>query len=375
MNKTIRFLLLCVLLLGAGYGVGLLMRGDEEDSAAAAAGISEKDAAGAIQLMRTADRDCSLKDAVMHGNIRVVLRRLRTIKNAANKRSLSALQDGGYNLLHLAAVADRADVIYLLLHRGANATIESADGKKPADMATSRAARQACRYGERIRRAELDAYKALKEKREDVVLKAIKEGVDVNMVTDDAGRERPMLFEAIVNGCSERMVQELVNAGADVKECFQGMTSLHYAAQNNRADLVNILVKAGVDIYHRRWGKDTTALHEAVYYNCPEVLKALIPLYDKTGLNIYAGSVGYPVTLAIGRDRYECLVALIEAGVDPNDKLFSSKSSLLHFAAELNRPKCLEYLLRKGADKNARDKDGRRPFDVAQGDCAKMLRP
>ncbi|XP_059173061.1 serine/threonine-protein phosphatase 6 regulatory ankyrin repeat subunit B-like isoform X2 [Physella acuta] len=81
---------------------------------------------------------------------------------------------------------------------------------------------------------------------------------------------------------------------------------------------------------------------------------------------------------AISGNYVLCDVLICLFGADPNKRNSLSGSSALHFAAEGNHRKCVECLIRRGADVNIEDHEGLRPDDmpsciVATDDCSEVI--
>lgn len=384
MSKQLKSSLFYVFAAAAlGYVAGCLLAApssEQEPASSAAPRLerSSKDAAKAIKLLRKSDRECSLKDAVLNGNVRVTLKHLKYHSRLSDKIERNKLDIKGHSLLHMAAMAGHADIVYLLVHHGSDATIPAKDGRKPYAMARDRATRQACRFGERLRQMEIDTFIAAREGRDEDVFKGLRSGVDPNPVMPDDPKVRynPLLME-VVPKCSPRVMQVLIESGADVNvnEISRPVNVLFHAVVENRTDLIPLLIKAGANPFHKNWMNASYIIYDAIWNNKPETLKQIIDLYKETvGLDIYSPNLGYPITLAIERDRFECLDMLLSAGVDPNNPIYSDNPLLIR-AVQVNDARMVERLLQAGADKNARDKKGKRAIDYAKGDAvAKLLR-
>ena len=175
---------------------------------------------------------------------------------------------------------------------------------------------------------------------------------------------------------ANQLVQALLDAGVDknVNKLGEG-NALRIAIIHNRADLIPLLLDAGVNPFFKDARLTSYAIHEAVWNNRTQCLKALIPLYKSTvGLNIDSEKLGYPIVMAIKRGIIPCCKVLLDAGLDPNDAIFLKEEPLLTLAVKRERKDLVQMLLQAGADKNALDKEGKRAIDYAQGEIADMLK-
>lgn len=363
----------CVLFAALGFGIGYWQVSDNsqsgiEDGSEAISHYAEHEAK-MISSMLASNRDCTLQQAIMNGNVHAVLRHLR------GKVDLNKLDDSGYAPIHIAAMADRANIVYLLIKAGADATLPCKMGQKAAALTHDSATRQACRYGERCRQTELNAYAALREGREEEVIKSLLDGMNPNALPPEPEKDLPLFMEAMKKG-SRKLVQALLDAGVDknVNKLGEG-NALRIAIIHNRADLIPLLLDAGVNPFFKDARLTSYAIHEAVWNNRTQCLKALIPLYKSTvGLNIDSEKLGYPIVMAIKRGIIPCCKVLLDAGLDPNDAIFLKEEPLLTLAVKRERKDLVQMLLQAGADKNALDKEGKRAIDYAQGEIADMLK-
>ncbi len=116
-------------------------------------------------------------------------------------------------------------------------------------------------------------------------------------------------------------VRELVKQGADVNAAQgDGMTALHWAAENGQPEIAKLLVSAGADV------KATTRIG------------AYTPLH-------LASRAGNAAMIRI----------LLEAGSDPNRPTTTGEATPLHFASASGNVDAVAVLLESGADVNARE--------------------
>jgi ankyrin repeat protein len=168
------------------------------------------------------------------------------------------------------------------------------------------------------------------------------------------------LVDAVRRGDVQE-VARLLAAGADpnVKD-LDGHTPLHYAAEQCRADIAELLLKHGADP-NARDNHGKTPLHRAVWERCGAVVELLLRhgadpnARDKEGWTPLhrAGSV-------------ELVELLLRYGADPNART-DAGVTLLHSAAISGNVKLAEILLSRGADPNARAADGATPLHIATG--------
>lgn len=101
-----------------------------------------------------------------------------------------------------------------------------------------------------------------------------------------------------------------------------------------------------------------SSIHEQVIENgCPEIMA----LFATKGFDIDIKDQDNetPLLNAIYAGHTAVVKVLIDHGADVNNANKSSRDSAIHFAANFDRPEILEMLLRKGADYNALDCNGR----------------
>ena len=92
-----------------------------------------------------------------------------------------------------------------------------------------------------------------------------------------------------------------------------------------------------------------------------------------TDVNAKASN-GTPLHLAATFGHKEIAELLIDKGVDVNAVGGLLGWTPLHWAAREGRKEVAELLIAKGADVNAKDEDGKKPLDWADGETADLLR-
>jgi len=150
-------------------------------------------------------------------------------------------------------------------------------------------------------------------------------GADVNALD---GGGQTALHTAMRSPIS--FAKRLIDHGAkvDVRDKY-GQTPLHFAAKETRADLVRLLISKGAD-----------ALIEGSTGNTP-LFEASSARWD-----------------ANDDDLIAIIDLLLAAGSDINYMNRNGATLLMNFAGYKTHEKVFEYLIKKGADVNAKESDG-----------------
>ena len=317
-----------------------------------------------LQAMLQSDMAGELRDAVLNGNLRMALRLAERQKAALRRQDAQ-----GNTLLHLAAMAGNPNMVYVLRHAGVNPLTKNNAGKLPSDLARGREARLACKYAEMMRRKELDAINAASVGNEAAVLKMINEGVSPNAESE---QKNDTLLSVAVSKGTRGMVQALLRAGADLNRRYSdNRTLLHVVAGGEHPENTDLILQAGVSpfllAYH-----DSTPLHNAIWGRKNKAVDLLIPYYKSMNYTPLSSGIVTPIELCIDRNYWYGFNALIKAGLDLNSNAFAD-CPLLVRATRASRADMVELLLRHGADKNARDKDGKRAVDYANDKIKDLL--
>ncbi len=135
---------------------------------------------------------------------------------------------------------------------------------------------------------------------------------------------------------------------------------LHRAVLEERADIVELLAREGVDVNAKnRYGE--TPLHMAAKINSPQVVETLLSLGADFGLADEQGNS--PLMVAIYRGHTEAAELLIlVSDVEQTD---AKGRNALHVAADYNRIELISPLLARGADPDALRTDGDSRIETA----------
>lgn len=189
-------------------------------------------------------------------------------------------------------------------------------------------------------------------------------------------------------------VQNVLNRGAKVNEqSNKGKTALMFAASEGHADVASFLIAQGakVDIADNygttalivastsghdkvvdlllknnanpnvRDQSGSAPLVNAVYFGHTKTVKLL--LKNSTKLDKQDGEE--LLLLASGLGHNDIVSTMIDSGINANARGLKQRTALMA-AAAFNRPGIVKILLAKGANPDAKDKDGNTAYDVAK---------
>lgn len=173
-----------------------------------------------------------------------------------------------------------------------------------------------------------------------------------------------------------KIIKILIEAGADYKEAMLS------AIRNNNLKLVRLLVKNGVDISSERPVNNN--LISMAILNLQDYGDEALPLIeflikqgaDIDGLPVFRSGdmkgededdddlvLTNNINLAVSMESVKCLELLLRNGADPNLRDSRGRSSLMY--AVLTSHEVLETLLKYGADPNTGDYENRTPLILA----------
>ncbi len=160
------------------------------------------------------------------------------------------------------------------------------------------------------------------------------------------------LADAAMNGDFER-VEALILQGADLDAAQgDGMTALHWAAEQGRVDMARLLIEAGANVAVTTRLGHYTPLHIAARGAETVIVIALLKAgADPAARTSTGGST--PLHFAAGAASSAAVEALVEYGADVNARENHWGQTPLMFAASAGRIESVETLIQAGADLNA----------------------
>ena len=166
------------------------------------------------------------------------------------------------------------------------------------------------------------------------------------------------------------IVQNLLEEGKDPNFVLQE-TALHKAAQNEQADIVELLVAHNADLNAQDY-LGRTPLFIAFVYQHWDLGKQLAESGSDIDVASYRGTT--PLMLAILNNQPELAVWLLERGADPNGYRNDAREvTPLMMAVDAGDSSLVELLLQKGADPAVENENGEKAIDLTTDKALKSM--
>lgn len=309
-----------------------------------------------------------------------------------------ALTPDGQPVLNLAAEKGYAEMVQLLLKKGADFTARDKKGLTALHEAVGqqhlvRLPGGFAAVAGALRRAGArdDLFTAIMEGREKAVLGFLKKGAKLTDRLDTASpllisllarREkitalllkkgaRVELAEAVAMGDLPAIAAQLAG-GEDPKKPGPGGLSLHHiAALLNREEAIAPLVAGGLSpdtpaVEETRKGKGDglTPVMMAVFYGHADMVRALLKAGAKPDLAMTPPGVS-PLFLAVTRGDETLVRTLLEGGADPAVGIKSVGLTPLHVAVVMGNVPVTRLLLKTGVKTDTENMEGLTPLMLA----------
>ena len=224
---------------------------------------------------------------------------------------------------------------------------------------------------QQIRTATADLLSAMKNKNTQAALAAIAGGADINVtlaipLPKEVDGQTVLMYAAYMD--QKEVVKALIAARADVNAVDnKGITALMYATislSNSILDTIKFLIEKGADV-NAKDSSGKTPLMWATSKGLADISKLKVLVKAGADVNARMKNGWTALMLAAGDYRKEIFEALVEMpGIDVNARTNNGKTALMETARRgLIDP--VKLLLKKGADKEAVDKDGKTALDMA----------
>ena len=273
----------------------------------------------------------------------------------AKGADINIKDNNGQTPLHLACLRGHKDVVELLIAKGADMNAKDNKQQTALSLAKEQGHEEivellrkhgAIEQAPVISVHELSLHEAAVAGDIEQVKLHISKGTNVNEKT--ATGDTP-LHHAVIYG-HEDVAKLLIANGANVNErTTDGDTPLHYAARYGQKNVAELLITKGADVNAKNKNGDLPT-HLALRGNLESPKKEVLELLIAKGTNLSC------IQISAHQGDLAKVRSFVEQGISV-DSRDSEGRTALHYAAMQGKADVVEFLLSRGADVNAKDKD------------------
>ena len=132
--------------------------------------------------------------------------------------------------------------------------------------------------------------------------------------------------------------------------------ALHLATRRSKTETVKFLLEYGADPYEPM---------------IPVTVGSVKRLFPRYASRIVQSDPA--IILAILQGDFDCFKVFLDAGMNPNSRIFGSTCSILHLVCEEGNVQMAAYLITMGADTRTRDSSRKSPFDYTTKDFTNQV--
>ena len=194
---------------------------------------------------------------------------------------------------------------------------------------------------------------------------ALEAKISADTYAGGGGMMSPVLVTAVFDGHAH-IVKQLLEAGADHSLTdSRGFTALHTSAQEGRLECIQLLLAAGADANKPDNVVGATPLQTAICHRRTDCARALLPVSDLLRTSRQGVNAFHVCVATANEECFEMLLPLMSdvdvrtlpGGVEPatGQAISFFNLSALHYACQLGLQQMAKALLKRGADRMAKD--------------------
>lgn len=230
------------------------------------------------------------------------------------------------SVLHHAARRGNIEAIKLLLEYGANVSVVNRNGEKPYDVSSSPAVIKLLKGAEsQVNQKEIREAERFFGLADSGNLTALKRQLEEKDINSTNGVGESLLHRAIVKKRKE-VVEFLIKEGIDIDlQQDKGESPLHYAIKEKNSEMVELLILNGANL-NLTDDEGRSPLVYAIMANQKQIMEKLI--HHGADIEQFSDEGYAPLHYAIMRNRFELIESLLANGANVNTKTEQDKTCL-----------------------------------------------